>query len=174
MVSTTFEDLNNSKKKLITDALLNEFSHHTLSTAQVSRIVKESGIARGAFYKYFDNLTDAYNYLYHFALQDIHQTITTDYHKKFQPDDYVDQVREFTEKSTNSRYFELVKMHLLFNEAHFSTPVSNHLIIENEFYWATQVLIHDAIKQLMLDPSSKELILQKLANVLHRLAKEDD
>ncbi|GEO63633.1 TetR/AcrR family transcriptional regulator [Companilactobacillus nantensis] len=174
MVSTTFDNLNESKKILITDALLNEFSNHNLASAQVSRIVKESGIARGAFYKYFDDLTDAYNYLYHLAMRDIHQKIATDSDDQLRPNDYVEQVRDFIEKSTNSRYFALVKMHLLYNESTFLASFNNQLITENEFHWATQVMIHDAIKQIMVNPESKEIILQKLAKILRVLAKEDD
>jgi len=174
MVSKTFTNLNEQKKSLITDALLNEFSNHSLATAQVSRIVKESGIARGAFYKYFDDLNDAYHYLYSYALKDIHQSIVTDSSQKLRPDEYVEQVRDFIEKSYSSRYFALVKMHLLHNESLFLTPFNNHMIIENEFHWATQVMIHDAIKQIMLDPSNKEIILKKLGRVLNALAKEDD
>jgi len=173
MVSTTFDNLNEQKKALITDALLNEFSNHSLATAQVSRIVKESGIARGAFYKYFDDLKDAYQYLYRFALKDIHQDIATDTTQELRPAEFVEQVRDFVEKSSNSRYFALVKMHLLHNESLFPTPFNNQLITENEFFWATQVMIHDALKQIMVDPSDKELILKKLTNILNALAKED-
>lgn len=173
MVSTTFINLNDHKKELITNALLNEFSNHSLSEAQVSRIVQESGIARGAFYKYFDDLKDAYSYLYHYALKDIHQDIATESTEKLRPSEYIEQVRDFVEKSTNSRYFALVKMHLLHNESLFMTPFNNHLITEDEFHWATQVMIHDAIKQILIAPDNQKIILEKLANVLQALAKED-
>lgn len=64
MPSSTFTNLPDEKRQRIEAALLNEFSNHTLATAQVARIVKDAQIARGAFYKYFDNLTDAYSYMY--------------------------------------------------------------------------------------------------------------
>lgn len=57
MPSSTFTNLPDEKRQRIEAALLNEFSNHTLATAQVARIVKDAQIARGAFYKYFDNLT---------------------------------------------------------------------------------------------------------------------
>ena len=50
MPSTTFLNLNEDKKKKIVQSLLLEFSNHSVSDAQVARIVKEAGIARGAFY----------------------------------------------------------------------------------------------------------------------------
>ena len=71
MPSTTFENLNLQKKELITNALLTEFSQHSLASAQVARIVKQAGIARGAFYKYFTDLTEAYQYLYQVAILEI-------------------------------------------------------------------------------------------------------
>lgn len=174
MVSNTFKNLDNKKQTRILDALLDEFSHHTLAEAQISRIVKESDIARGAFYKYFDDLQDSYEYLYHHALTEIHQNISTDTRKKLKPTEYVEQTREFVERSSDSRYYPLVKMHMLYNENFFISTFNNHLISENEYFWATQIMIHDAIKQIMIDPESKEMILKKLSNVLHTLAKEDD
>ncbi|WP_125568463.1 TetR/AcrR family transcriptional regulator [Companilactobacillus insicii] len=174
MVSTTFKNLDNEKKARILDALLNEFSNHTLVDAQVSRIVKESGIARGAFYKYFDDLKDAYEFLYHNALAEIHQKISTDVSKKLKPAEYVEQTRQFVEKSSDSRYYALVKMHILHNENFFISNFNDHLIDENEYFWATQIMIHDAIKQIMIDPKSKEMILKKLSNVLHALAKGEN
>ena len=62
MVKQTFFNLPDEKKQRVTTALLHEFSNHPLPDAQVARIVTEAEIARGAFYKYFDDLTDAYAY----------------------------------------------------------------------------------------------------------------
>lgn len=67
MVKETFTNLDEHKKQRVTQALLHEFSQHSLADAQVARIVKEANIARGAFYKYFTDLTDAYLYLYQIA-----------------------------------------------------------------------------------------------------------
>ena len=71
MVSTTFTHLSNEKQTKIRQALLKEFSEQPLAIAQVAPIVKTAGIARGAFYKYFDDLIDAYKYLYGIAMQDL-------------------------------------------------------------------------------------------------------
>ena len=60
MPTSTFENLNHEKRQKIEQALLHEFSEHSLALAQVARIVKEAEIARGAFYKYFADLKDAY------------------------------------------------------------------------------------------------------------------
>ena len=63
MPSSTFFHLNETKQLNIKEALLSEFSHHSLANAQVARIIKTAGIARGTFYKYFPNLLDAYQWL---------------------------------------------------------------------------------------------------------------
>ena len=76
MVSTTFKNLSADKQTKIRRALLKEFTEQPLATAQVATIVKTAGIARGAFYKYFEDLTDAYRYLYGVAMQDIHSDIS--------------------------------------------------------------------------------------------------
>ena len=60
MVSTTFKNLAPDKQARIQSGLLNEFSAHPLADAQVARIVQQAQIARGAVYKYFTDLTDAY------------------------------------------------------------------------------------------------------------------
>ncbi|MEM5031883.1 hypothetical protein AAEZ42_05215 [Limosilactobacillus fermentum] len=49
MPSSTFTNLPDEKRQRIEAALLNEFSNHTLATAQVARIVKDAQIARGPF-----------------------------------------------------------------------------------------------------------------------------
>ncbi|WP_334328308.1 TetR/AcrR family transcriptional regulator [Companilactobacillus sp. HBUAS59699] len=174
MTSTTFNNLDDPKKKRILDALLIEFSNYKLADAKVSRIVEQAGIARGTFYKYFDDLKDSYEYLYRLALHDIHQSISTNTSDGLKPDEYVEQTREFIEHSNNSKYYKLVKMHMLYNESFFISSFNNHLISGNEYLWATQVMIHDAIKQIMISPDSKEMILKKLANVLTTLAKEEN
>lgn len=75
MPTATFKHLPTEKRQRVDRSLLNEFSQHPLATAQVSRIVKDAGIARGAFYKYFQDLPDAYLYLYQKAMKQVHQPL---------------------------------------------------------------------------------------------------
>lgn len=72
MVKQTFKNLPSAKRRRIEAVLLEEFSTYPLADAKVSHIVKNANIARGAFYKYFDDLIDAYVYMYHIAIEDIH------------------------------------------------------------------------------------------------------
>lgn len=94
MPSTTFLNLNEDKKQKITQSLLLEFSNHSVSEAQVTRIVKEAGIARGAFYKYFNDLQDAYTYLYQQAMVEIHEKITNS-NQILSAEEYRKQIKEF-------------------------------------------------------------------------------
>ena len=56
MVKSTFTNLPTAKRQKIEAVLLEEFSTYPLAQAKVSHIVKKADIARGAFYKYFDDL----------------------------------------------------------------------------------------------------------------------
>ena len=84
MVKATFKNLPSAKRERIEKALLEEFSTYPLADAKVSHIVKKADIARGAFYKYFDDLTDAYVYMYHIAIDTIHANMSPN--EKFDPD----------------------------------------------------------------------------------------
>ena len=75
MPSSTFLNLPAQKKARVEQALLDEFSRAPLSQAQVSNIVAQAQIARGAFYRYFDDLNDAYRYLLCQALRDLHHDL---------------------------------------------------------------------------------------------------
>ena len=54
---------------------MTEFSQHPLAQAQVARIVKQADIARGAFYKYFSDLKDAYQYAFKTVIGRLHTGI---------------------------------------------------------------------------------------------------
>ena len=111
MVSETFKNLSNEKKQKIEKALLKEFSTYPLAKAQVARIVKDAEIARGAFYKYFDDLTDAYQYLYGHAMKEIHLGYPIR-STEFNPDQFYKMTVDFIDQTENSIYFDLVKLHL--------------------------------------------------------------
>ena len=96
MVKATFKNLPSAKRERIEKALLEEFSTYPLADAKVSHIVKKADIARGAFYKYFDDLTDAYVYMYHIAIDTIHANMSPD--EKFDPDHFYDRVIKFIDK----------------------------------------------------------------------------
>ncbi|EEI24556.1 TetR/AcrR family transcriptional regulator [Lentilactobacillus hilgardii] len=171
MVSTTFLNLNNEKKTRIQKALIDEFSSKPLAEAEVAPIVKQAGIARGAFYKYFDDLRDAYQYIYGLAMKSIHGRIDREVaDNRFEPDFYVNQVTSFVDGVCQSDYRDLVKMHLRRNES----------LIDDQFddvhlqgrQWAAMVLSHQVIKQILLNPKEKDVLVKRLQDVLTQLARE--
>lgn len=116
MVSETFINLSDEKKQKIAQALLKEFSTYPLAKAQVARIVKDAGIARGAFYKYFGDLKDAYGYLYSLAMKEVHMGPPTRL-KEFDPEFFYKMTVNFIDQTENSIYFDLIKLHLSQNQA---------------------------------------------------------
>lgn len=133
MVSETFINLSDEKKQKIAQALLKEFSTYPLAKAQVARIVKDAGIARGAFYKYFGDLKDAYGYLYSLAMKEVHI------------------------------YFDLIKLHLSQNQAFIGEDEKQKdaFLNLNSQVWAAMVLTHEAIDLALFDKKNKAKILKR-------------
>ncbi|MHC5268946.1 TetR/AcrR family transcriptional regulator [Enterococcus sp. LJL98] len=63
MPKETFLNLSSERQARIDDILLNVFFEQHLSQVNVSEIVKQMAMSRGAFYKYFEDLTDAHTYI---------------------------------------------------------------------------------------------------------------
>ena len=64
MPTKTFQKLNPEKKEKLIQIAFEEFLHHNYENASISRIVKESGIAKGSFYQYFGKEAKKDLYLY--------------------------------------------------------------------------------------------------------------
>ena len=169
MVSTTFTHLSNEKQTKIRQALLKEFSEQPLAIAQVAPIVKTAGIARGAFYKYFDDLIDAYKYLYGIAMQDIHSDIHNKASGQLDPQFYLNQVEAFVKGAQDSQYFGLIKMHLMKNESLVSQDNVDPTTVSSQ-EWATMILSHEAIKEIVINPKEQPIVIQRLAEALNLLA----
>lgn len=173
MASTTFNNLPEEKKTIIRNALLNEFSQHNLADAQVARIVKEAGIARGAFYKYFADLTDAYRYLYQYVLQELHDYSIRE-HRLLTADEYVTQVANFLHHVNGCQYYELVKRHFTVNEALLdSQNDESPLRPVNAIEWAIMTLVHEAIKEGLRHPEKCDVVLDCLQGSLTALLTKE-
>jgi len=173
MVSKTFESLNDDKKTRITTALLTEFSDYPLVEAQVARIVKQAGIARGAFYKYFDDLLDAYQYTYHLALQDIHAQLRPS--ATYDAQLYLQQVTDFVDQVQNSQYYALMQRHFTDNADVVDKPNPQQAAQMTDLaanVWAASILSHETIKQIMLYPDLKAQLLRQLQAALALMDKE--
>lgn len=72
MAKDTFHNLSREKKEKILDVLKAVFREKPFHEVTVKEIVEESGIARGSFYQYFDDLKEAYFEVLNSELGDIH------------------------------------------------------------------------------------------------------
>lgn len=62
MPSEAFNKLSEEKKQRILAAAIEEFSTHPLMKATSTNVIRNSGISRGSFYQYFDNIQSVYHY----------------------------------------------------------------------------------------------------------------
>lgn len=168
MVKQTFLNLPEEKKNRVTEALLHEFSAHPLTEAQVARIVKDADIARGAFYKYFDDLTDAYVYLYRIVIDNIHMNMMPT--AKFDPDFFYERVCKFISKTAHSKYEPMMKQHMLHNEAAIPGSMktnSQQLLKMSPEMWSAMVLSHEVINAVFADPDNREQNLKRFKESLY-------
>lgn len=82
MPKETFMRLSVERKEEIQQILLDIFFIHPISQIRVSEIVNAMGMSRGAFYKYFENIEDAYSYLVAKYADDIHIDILKEIKKE--------------------------------------------------------------------------------------------
>lgn len=75
MPKETFLNLPEEKRQAIIDVLLENFSEQHISQIKVSAIVAGIGMSRGAFYKYFEDLEDAYRFTISYFSAQIHRDI---------------------------------------------------------------------------------------------------
>ncbi|MGX7205073.1 TetR/AcrR family transcriptional regulator [Enterococcus pingfangensis] len=75
MPKKTFQNLPETRQAEIRDLLLKIFYEKPVSQVKVSEIVDALQMSRGIFYKYFEDLNDAYDYLIHFYAGQIHGEI---------------------------------------------------------------------------------------------------
>lgn len=62
MPKETFFNISEEKQQWILEILLDKFYDRHISQVKVSEIVEAMGMSRGAFYKYFQDLEDAYTF----------------------------------------------------------------------------------------------------------------
>jgi len=63
MPKQTFHNLPEEKRETIMNAAVEEFAEYGLENASTNRIVKNSGIAKGSFYQYFEDKQDIFMYM---------------------------------------------------------------------------------------------------------------
>ena len=63
MPKQTFFNLPQEKRETIMNAAIEEFAEYGLENASTNRIVKNSGIAKGSFYQYFEDKQDVFTHM---------------------------------------------------------------------------------------------------------------
>jgi AcrR family transcriptional regulator len=63
MPKQTFFNLPTEKRETIMNAAIEEFAEYGLENASTNRIVKNSGIAKGSFYQYFEDKQDVFMHM---------------------------------------------------------------------------------------------------------------
>ncbi|WP_424320978.1 TetR/AcrR family transcriptional regulator [Lacticaseibacillus chiayiensis] len=163
MVSTTFEHLDAHKQQRVLAALVTEFSQYPLAQAQVARIVKQADIARGAFYKYFSDLKDAYQYAFKEVIGRLHTGIAG---PEMRRDPYA-ATAAFLHEADESKDRDFIRLHFTKNSGLVS--VGEAPISENAIEWAVTTLCHSAISQALANPDQTDLILKHLKAALEQL-----
>jgi AcrR family transcriptional regulator len=69
MPKHTFFNLPREKRETIMNAAIEEFAEYGLENASTNRIVKNSGIAKGSFYQYFEDKQDVFTHMLEVAEQ---------------------------------------------------------------------------------------------------------
>ena len=69
MPNKTFDNLSYEKKEAVIQTALKEFTVHDYDSASLNDIIAEIGIAKGSFYRYFNNKKDLYDYLIEYGLE---------------------------------------------------------------------------------------------------------
>lgn len=168
MPKQTFLKLNTEKKKRIENALLNEFAHHPLNKAQVARIIKDASISRGAFYKYFDDLTDAYQYLLHRELDHVHVDLENQNYTD--PQLVIQQMRRFIDEAHGLPSYSLFQMHFKYNE-NLLRPFIPTTTMKTTT-WMYFILSHETLRSLFLDPANQEFYFNRFKTAISQIGKE--
>ncbi|HSL43824.1 MAG TPA: TetR/AcrR family transcriptional regulator [Anaerolineales bacterium] len=154
MPKQTFFNLPEEKRETIVNAAVDEFAEYGLENASTNRIVKNSGIAKGSFYQYFEDKQDVFIYLL-----SVLEKEKMDFFKGMHP------------PSSNMDTFEyfrwMIKAGMEFNSAYprMTQAVSRVLLGEGLYYGknfasyrekttqALSMMIQQAIKRGEVDPS---------------------
>lgn len=168
MPSNTFLKLNDSKRLRIERALLKEFSNHPLDQSQVARIIDEAEISRGAFYKYFDDLTDAYQYLLNQKLAKLHAHLENRNYQN--PNELIQKMESFINEVQSSSSYALFQMHFKYNE-NLLRPFTSTAEMPTSV-WMAFVLSHETLRSIFLDPNNQAFYFKRFKTAILNLRKE--
>lgn len=154
MPKQTFFNLPREKRDTIINAAIAEFAEYGLENASTNRIVKNSGIAKGSFYQYFEDKEDVFRHL----LAVLEGEKWAFYEDKHPPANNMD---------TFDYFRWLVKTGLEFNSAYprMTQAISRVLLVDGLYYGpkfadvrqrtmqGLATIIQQAIERGEMDPS---------------------
>ena len=163
MATPTFHHLPAAKQDRVLAAALTEFSHHSLAEAQVARIIKDAQISRGAFYKYFTDLKDAYHTVFQATMTAVHAPVK---HAVTAPAD----LDQFVTAILNSPYAAFLRLYFTVDEGIIAAhPALSDL---TPVEWAATVLAHETVRAILVTPAAQETLIHRYATAINHL-KED-
>lgn len=68
-MKAAFFKITEEKQKKIIEAAMDEFAHHSFNEASLNNIIKVAGISKGGMFKYIEDKTDLYIYVFEIALK---------------------------------------------------------------------------------------------------------
>lgn len=191
MPTTTFLNLNEDKQNQIFHALIKEFSQYRLMEAQVARIINDCSIARGSFYKYFEDIHDSYRYALKRVLKEVHfdvfQQIRAEKQNSLQA--FYDATTSFIEDLKGTQYEFFYQKYVVYNQFELKhkeydyrkmpeeylvllvdgRPVSDKEQIIITYKWATNAA-HETIRNV-LSGGNQEQLFSDFASLLKLLNK---
>ena len=149
-------------RKLISQSLLSLLREQNFNDISVTDICNHAMITRATFYKYFEDLTDAYQYLFKLAMRDLHTGLTG----RMGADELYQMTKDFVTKATGSQYYDLIRLHYAANEALLPSHKPKQM---PACAWAAMALSHEAIKEALLDPDKADFYLDREHEALEKL-----
>ena len=163
MATPTFDHLPAAKRERILAAARTEFSHYSLAEAQVARIIKDAQISRGAFYKYFTDLKDAYQSVFQAAMTAVHAPVK---HAVTAPD----ELDQFVTAILHSPYTAFLRLYFTVDEGIIAVhPALTDL---TPVAWAATVLAHETVRAILVTPAAQKALIHRYATAIKHL-KED-
>ena len=168
MPTETFQHLSSQKKQNIKAALLKELSTHPLATAQVARIVKTAGVARGTFYKYFADLVDAHQWLLMTVIRDLDLHPERLVQQIGDAHDYQNMIETLMKQIQQSDYAAFLKNYYESNEGFLAAQGVKYRQLNqlNAQQWAIMVLCHQTIQECLMNPGDQLAIIRRLGAAL--------
>lgn len=177
MPKKTFLNLPEARQAEIRTILLTIFYEKPVSQVKVSEIVDALQMSRGIFYKYFEDLNDAYNYLIHYYAGQIHGEIIE--YMTRQEGDFFQGIEAFLLlyvdlDHDSSRYRQLVLLaqnSYLFSyrpEADHGVAAWEELLVKNDFQMT------NSDEQISFLYFSMKLVIDSLTDMLANNWNEEE